>query len=238
MSRFGAQKLVDFFHYFDRDNPNHVQAVYLLAQHLPEGQLSDDSAWVKVYRQRPTNGALRLEVSYLSQRDSTIPGQAHRMCFSSSCAMLVEALRPNALQGRDADDQYLRRLMGLGGDTTDAAAQLRALAHFGIPAQFSTGLGWEDLDRQLERGIPVPIGILHHGPVTAPAGGGHWITVIGRTANQEGYLVHDPYGELDLVAGGYLSANGAGLTYSRRNLGPRWMAEGPGSGWGILARRP
>lgn len=182
-------------------------------------------------------GVLRLNVPYYSQRDSAT-NQASRMCFSSSCAMLLAYLKPGILSGPNGDDQYLERVLRFG-DTTSADAQLRALASYGVTASFGTGMGWDDVDALLDQGIPVPIGILHHGPVTAPTGGGHWIVIIGRTGGGGGYYVHDPAGELDLVSGGYDgSRSGAALIYSRPNLGRRWMVEGPGSGWGIRARRP
>ena len=48
-------------------------------------------------------------------------------------------------------------------------------------------------------------------------------------------MVHDPFGDLDLVAGRYVNNWGARLRYSRKNLGPRWMVEGPATGWAIVA---
>lgn len=174
-----------------------------------------------------------LSVPYYSQRDSST-GQAGRMCFSSSCAMLLEALGPGTLKGANGDDTYLARVRQYG-DTTEAAAQLQALASYGVRARFIQNASWTTITRQIDRGIPVPIGILHHGPVAAPTGGGHWIIAIGYSP--DAIIVHDPYGDLDLVRGGYLSSNGRQLSYSRRNLGPRWMADGPNSGWAIIAER-
>lgn len=203
---------------------------------LPYGY---DATAGKVYLgDRPPQGAIRLEVPYYYQGDSDVAGQAWRMCFSSTCAMLLEALKPGSVSGPNGDDQYLRRVIQYG-DTTSATAQLAALRHCGVRANFSQGLDWGDIDRQLEAGIPVPIGILHHGPVDAPTGGGHWVLVVGRDSDRKTVLVHDPAGELDLVAGGYPTyGNGRYVTYSRANLGPRWMAEGHGTGWGIVAQRP
>lgn len=174
-----------------------------------------------------------LPVPYFAQYDSGT-NQGPRMCFSSSCAMLAKFLKPGSLSSSaNADDEYLVRVRSFG-DTTEASAQLSALAFLGIKAAFRQRLGWSDLDAQLRKGVPVPIGILHHGPASAPSGGGHWILVIGREG--EAYRVHDPAGELDLVAGGYgLGRPGNGVLYSKANLGPRWMAEGPNTGWGILA---
>lgn len=174
-----------------------------------------------------------LPVPYFAQYDSAT-SQGPRMCFSSSCAMLARFMKPNSLSnGANADDEYLARV-NLYGDSTEASAQLKALEHLGIKASFRQNLSWADLDKQLRKGIPVPIGILHHGPANAPTGGGHWIVVIGKFA--ESYRVHDPAGELDLVGGGYhLGRPGNGVLYSKANLGPRWMADGPGTGWGIIA---
>lgn len=174
-----------------------------------------------------------LAVPYFSQRDSTVAGQANRMCFSSSCAMLIAYFKPQALPGPDGDDIYLKRVLCYG-DTTDANAQLKALAFFGIEATFVTNASFETLQGQIDRGIPVPCGYLHHGSSSAPSGGGHWLDVIGYTP--DAVIVNDPFGEMDVANGGYLTSNGKGLTYSRANWGPRWMADGPGTGWAILAK--
>lgn len=173
-----------------------------------------------------------LRVPYFSQRDSQVAGQANRMCFSSSCAMLTAYLRPGSISGPNADDQYLKRVQQYG-DSTDAQAQLKALGSFGIQARFVQTASWDDLDRQIARGVPVPCGFLHHGTSSHPSGSGHWLAVIGITAGH--VLVNDPFGELDVVSGTYLNSKGAGLAYSRRNWGPRWLVEGPRSGWAIIA---
>lgn len=173
-----------------------------------------------------------LRVPYYSQRDSAVAGQAMRMCFSSSCAMLVSYLNPGVLEGANGDDQYLRRVQQFG-DSTDAGAQIKALATFGIKASFRQNGDWRLLEQQIDRGVPVPIGVLHHGSVNAPTGGGHWMLVIGYTPTH--VIVNDPFGEMDLVNGGYPNTKGAGVAYSRKNLGSRWMVEGNGTGWHILA---
>ena len=181
----------------------------------------------------PTVKGNPLKVPYFSQRDSNEPGQAMRMCFSSSCAMLVATLRPGAITGPNADDQYLLRVQSFG-DTTDASAQLRALRSYGITAKFTQNAGFIDIERQIMRGVPVPCGFLHHGTSANPTGGGHWLIVTGFTAAS--VLVNDPFGELDNINGTYLNSKGAGLAYSRKHWGPRWQVEGGGNtGWAILA---
>ncbi|MFZ9570315.1 MAG: glucosaminidase domain-containing protein [Vulcanococcus sp.] len=176
------------------------------------------------------NGVL-LKVPYFTQRDSAVAGQAARMCFSSSLAMVVAYLKPGVISGANADDQYLKRVLSFG-DTTNAGAQLKALASYGIKARFVQNASFEALEKQLQQGRPVACGFLHHGPVTKPSGGGHWLTVIGYT--DKAFIVNDPWGEIDLVKGTYISTKGSGIAYSRKNWGPRWMVEGPSTGWAIL----
>ena len=175
-----------------------------------------------------------LQVPWYSQLDSTDRAQAERMCFSSSCAMLLQHLKPGTLTGPNGDDQYLKRVQTYG-DTTDATAQVRALASFGIKARFVQSAGWADIERQIATGIPMPCGFLHRGPVTAPGGGGHWLIVVGFTPTH--LIVHDPFGEADLVNGTTLGGAARFARYSRKNFGPRWMVEGPGTGWAVLADR-
>ncbi|MEA5423561.1 glycoside hydrolase family protein [Synechococcus sp. CCY9202] len=178
-------------------------------------------------------GLLQLAVPYLSQNDS-VTSQGPRMCFSSSCAMAAAFLRPGCLSGSgQIDDQYLA-LVRRHGDTTDAVAQVRALADLGLRARLRQDGRLEDLVAQLQRGIPAPVGWLHKGSVTAPSGGGHWSLVIGWDPERRQLLIHDPNGEADLVNGGYVTnaiGSGKNLRYSERNWGRRWMVEGPGSGW-------
>lgn len=173
--------------------------------------------------------SVELKVPYLAQTDSQTD-QGFRMCFSSSCAMAVDYLCPDVLHGHK-DDFYLEKVIEYG-DTTDPFAQLYALQSFGIEADFRQDLKLSDLKSQLKNGIPVPIGILHKGHVSSPSGG-HWIIAIGY--NEEGLIVHDPRGNLDLLTGTYLiNASGEKLLYSYQNLLPRWNVEGEGSGWGIV----
>jgi hypothetical protein len=65
-----------------------------------------------------------LSVPWFSQLDSSTD-QARRMCFSSSCAMLLAFLRPGVLSGANGDDQYLQRVRRYGDTTNDRCAGLR-----------------------------------------------------------------------------------------------------------------
>jgi hypothetical protein len=172
---------------------------------------------------------------YYSQVDSAT-GMGYRMCFSSSCAMGLKFLLPGSLRGSNADDDYLRRVL-MYGDTTDAGAQVQALRYFGVDAHFHTDGNRHLLEQEIKEGYPVATGILHHGNVHAPSGGGHWMLCIGVEQNVA--VFHDPYGEMDAVNGGYaqVGAGGKGASYTWQNWLPRWEANGADTGWCVTFRR-
>jgi GH24 family phage-related lysozyme (muramidase) len=184
--------------------------------------------------QQSTGYGNPLQVPWYAQMDSTDRSQAARMCFSSSCAMLLQYLKPGTLKGGNGDDQYLKRVQSFG-DTTDPTAQIRALSSYGIKARFTKVCGFAELEQQINRGVPVPCGFLHRGPVSAPSGGGHWLIVVGYTKDH--LVVHDPFGEADLVGGRTIGGVARFMKYSRRNFGPRWEVEGSRTGWAIIAER-
>ena len=168
-----------------------------------------------------------LPVIYMSQRDNY--RDASRTCFSSSCAMMLKFLVPTSISG---DDEYLHTVFSFG-DSTDSNAQLSALKHYGLNSTFIKNGNRDLIKKQIDLGKPVPAGFLHHGTAQNPQGGGHYLCIIGYDAN--GYWVHDPWGECDLISGIYQSADGKKLHYSYKNFEPRWLVEGQNSGWCIIA---
>ena len=199
--------------------------------------LLDDQDWVRAFEEVPAKPAseVRLDVPYLWQLDSEL-GHGGRMCWSSTNAMLLEYLKPGLLDDH-ADDTYLQRVWRYG-DTTSAEAQVSALKSYGVEAEFRVDGDDEKAKSLLRAGIPVPIGILHHGHVNNLWGGGHWLLLIGFSEEEQVWIANDPYGEIDNVRGGYVSnaaTAGRGVKLSYRNLNKRWQVEGPGSGWFIQA---
>lgn len=172
-----------------------------------------------------------LTVPHYQQLDSGTD-QGRRMCFSSSCAMLLATLKPGVLTGPNGDDQYLKRVQQYG-DTTDPKAQIHALQSFGVKAVYTQRASFQTIEQQINKGIPVPCGYLHRGPVSKPSGGGHWLCVVGY--DKTNVIVHDPLGEPDLINGTTLNATARYARYSRKNWGPRWEVEGPSTGWAIIA---
>jgi GH24 family phage-related lysozyme (muramidase) len=150
-------------------------------------------------------------------------GQGWRDCFTASSAMLA------AYWGKEPNEDSYNRVRQCYGDSTSSEAQLQALRSLGLQAQFATDGTFELLQREIDAGRPVAVGWLHHGPASAPSGGGHWTVVIGYDAT--GVIMNDPNGNCDLVNGGYPSNHdGAHQHYSFRNWGPRWRVNGTG-GW-------
>jgi hypothetical protein len=242
MARFDQKKFFDFALFADAANPKHRAAyddLYREILALKPELLSDDANWVQIHRAQPTNSPgvpSVLNVPYYSQRDNY--RGAARTCFSSSCAMLCKFLKPASIKG---DDDYIREVFKRG-DTTDAVVQVQTLKHFGVNSRFASNMTFSTLDALLAQGIPVPIGILHKGPSTAPSGGGHWVIVIGKEMDAKApggcwYVVHDPWGELRNSDGIYISTDGAKVKYSRQMLTARWTVEGPGTGWAIVASK-
>ena len=215
-----------------------LQAVLdLLVQHEPRA-LSEGSElrelWqaaveTKAPAREPAAAVLRhpnplVGVPRFNQRDSAQLAQRDRTCFSSSCAMLLEAIKPGTLKGANGDDQYLAVVQHLGvadgeqrtiGDTNDVSAQLEALAHFGVTARLVQNADFQLIEQQINCGIPVPCGYIHRGPVDQPTGSGHWLIVYGHMPTQ--VVVNDPWGEPDLIHGTTLNAKGMGLRFSRLN---------------------
>ncbi len=181
-------------------------------------------------RQQPSGALFPLAVPYYYQLDSQT-GHAERSCFSSAMSMAIDYIDPDAFDGDD--DDYLRIVLTYG-DTVSADAQLAAARSLGMDVEFRTNGSEEDLIKQLDLGLPIPVGILHKGPVSSPGGGGHYVTLIGYDDTH--FWVHDPFGQLDLINGSYTIDNGAeagrNQRYTRNNLMARWLIDGSGKdGW-------
>ena len=176
---------------------------------------------------------LKVPQYYLQTDSATKHGD--RMCFSSTVAMAIKYLRPTALSGANADDDYLKTVLKFG-DTTESTSHIRAASAYLVKATFYRNGTRSVLEKELEAGYPVACGILHHGPAHAPGGGGHWMLVIGLTDTH--VICHDPYGEMDNANGGYPQPGKGGkeVAYTWKNWSKRWMIEGNGSGWYMTFR--
>jgi hypothetical protein len=168
-----------------------------------------------------------LNVPYFYQRDSKT-GHGERMCQSSSIAMRIEQIDPSII----GDDDSYFSIVSRFGDTVSQTAHQKALDYLGLKHQFRQNGNEQLLCDLLDKGIAVPIGILHKGSIDRPSGGGHWIVLIGH--DKEFFYCHDPFGELDLINGGYIKTgptDGKNQRYTRKNLMKRWLISSKSDGW-------
>lgn len=170
--------------------------------------------------------AIRSWVPWFSQLDSSTD-QARRMCVSSSCAMLLDVLRPGILSGANGEHRT-------SGDTTDAAAQLQVLASYGIEAEFTQTASFLTLEEQIAVGITVPWATCTTARWSSPPEAATGFNVVGINATH--VIVHDPLGEAGLMNGTTLGSTARFCRYSRRNCGRRGIVERNGSGWAVIAK--
>lgn len=217
--------------------PAQQQGIRTLFDHIAAADpalLADGAEWLQQFSPpAPPAPAISnpLPVPYLQQMDMASDGW--RKCFTTCSAMLAEYLgaEPRGVAGERAYDATRATY----GDTTTSQAQLAALRHLGLQAHYGTDGTQQRLIELLDAGHPVGLGILHHGSTAAPTGG-HWILAIGHTPTH--CIVHDPYGEENLVAGTWVTqgSGGASQHYSWANLMPRWCPGGSG-GWYLWATK-
>jgi hypothetical protein len=228
MTTLTQERWLQFWRFY-KDQPHQNEALRDLYDQILKADksiLTEEAAWRQRYSSTQITGPNipnPLNVPYQTQIDNA-SGHGWRECFSSSCAMVA------MYYGRITNDDEYNKVRSRFGDSTSSQAQLQALRHLGLKVEFKTNGRPADLERLIKEGRPIPVGWLHHGHVSNPSGGGHWTVIIGHTANT--WIHHDPYGEANMVNGGYIvsATKGKLIHYSRRNWDPRWMVKGTG-GW-------
>jgi hypothetical protein len=225
-------KLIDLCKYY-KGLPHQMAAISELEEAINKANpniLGREQTWFKTWSQVGKQASTNpLPTPYQSQRDNY--RDASRTCFSSSCAMLLMTLKPGVIH---SDDEYIKTMFTIG-DTTNASVQIKALQHYGVKAEFRTNGNRALIKKQIDAGIPVPAGFLHHSSYQNASGGGHWLCIIGYDDERGSYIVHDPWGAMNVTTGVYGSTYGAKQHYPYATWEPRWMPDGPSSGWCIVA---
>ena len=180
---------------------------------------------VKVYA---VEGDLRYlrNFPYFYQRDNGPEGW--RQCQTSAIAMCLKYIDVPGIK----DDLDYLKIVNKYGDTTYQQTHMDALDELGVYAKFTRSADADDIKQQIDKGLPVVAGVLHHGTVSRPFGGGHYIVITGY--GKDYWLVQDPYGEIDLVNGGWERLGptvGKNQKYSFKNLNPRIFVSGGSDGW-------
>ena len=163
---------------------------------------------------------------YYYQQDNGPEGW--RQCQTSSLAMCLHYID---IPGINDDKDYLK-IISKYGDTTRREPHFAALAELGAYAKFTISADEHDVKKEIDSGLPVVAGILHHGDYLAPTGNGHFIVLTGY--GKDYWLAQDPYGKLDVVNGGWLDRGataGKNVKYPFRYLNPRFFVGGGANGW-------
>jgi len=169
---------------------------------------------------------VNLKVPYYSQRDNK--EQWWRTCSTSSHAMVLNFIKPGSVT---SDDDYFQKQVNPYGDSTDWTIHTNAFKRYGIDSVYRQNLDFIDLEQSLEFGFPVIIGVLHHGSVAAPSGGGHIIVIVGMDKAKGVFYSNDPWG----AGFTYSDTNGNNVEYAiNPTLDRRWLVDGPKTGWGRI----
>jgi GH24 family phage-related lysozyme (muramidase) len=129
-----------------------------------------------------------IPVKHYTQIDNT-GGRGDRECFKTSCTMLADYVTKGKLsklqkeRGLAEPEDVYQTFMA--GDTTMADTHEHALKQLGIDAYFTRTASIADVEKSLDLGIPVPIGVKYKTD-------GHWVLVNGR--GPKGWDVLCPYG--------------------------------------------
>lgn len=194
-------------------------------------QIMDQETGVPGCNEELVISELVLDVPYEYQLDNE-SNFGYRECFSSSCAMIAK------YYGLVKDDDEYNKIREKFGDSTESVAQVQALQSLGLKAKFIYTGTSALLENEIRHGRPVAVGWLHHGSIARPEGGGHWSCIVGF--DKDNFIHHDPYGEADMVNGGYSnneSLAGCGISYSKKNWLKRWECDGNGTGWALLVNK-
>jgi hypothetical protein len=126
-----------------------------------------------------------------------------------------------AFHGKVKTDDEYNGIRKRFGDTTNHLAHVSALESLGLVATFDRSATRSRLVSELVAGRPIAVGWLHQGPVSRPAGFGHW-SVVGGCSDRAVWLL-DPMGDPDLLRGGFV-VRGRGWQgwASWKNWEPRW----------------
>ena len=176
---------------------------------------------------------IKLEVPYYSQLDNITDyqGAGWRQCNTSSHAMAIAYLKPDFLiqaqaLGYKQPDDYLGFLLHSSGfDTTDHVGMTKVMLDtLGTSSTWSYAIARDDILSQLKKNKPVPMGL-------AWGNSGHIVCCVG--CNDDGLLIHDPYGIR--IGDTYdVGADGSYDFYSWGLLESIYWDLGSEAGWGRI----
>jgi len=176
-----------------------------------------------------------LSVPYFSQLNNTTKyhGAGYRQCNLTVHAMAIDFLTKRALSKKAKElgfcepESYYGKLLAKYGDTIYHPSHTECIAEeFGIESEWRYNLRKSDLITQLDKQIPVPMGVAYKEA-------GHIILAVGY--DDTGLLVHDPYGVRHGASNRYdVGVEGANDRYTWNLLNQVYWDQGSDRGWGRI----
>ena len=145
---------------------------------------------------------LELNIPYFSQRDN--PRYSWSTCNVTSIAMALFYHGLRSRMGGQLEDELLQWCFNYAGigSQTDHSVLSALMQAYGFKTSFNTTRSWQEVKEELINRRPVVLA----GDFTPS---GHIVTLIGY--NNEGYIVHDPWGD---AYTNYSNTEGQRLLYS------------------------
>ena len=137
-------------------------------------------------------------------------------------------------KGINTFNDYLK-VLNKHGINSSKESQLKTIRELGYTATFGMSYDEDDIKDNLKRGLPVVVSLISQGPISEPKRGPHSVVITGY--DYDSWLVQDPFGELNLVDGGFTERNpvvGKNIKYPYEQFNRRLFAAGGATGWGWL----
>ena len=154
--------------------------------------------------------------------------EEHRMSQVCSIAMCLKYLDVPSINGIN---EYLNVVIK-HGKATVRPVHLLAMKELGFSAYFSLSEDSYSIKDEIKKGLPVVASVVSKRHISNPTGGTHFVVITGYDSNS--WLVQDPFGELDLIEGGWKKTDsiaGKNVKYSFETFNKRIFVGGGATGW-------
>ncbi len=148
----------------------------------------------------------------------------------SQSASITMCLQHLGIPTINSHNNYLE-ILNKYGKSASRFANHKALRELNVRATFSISSDDYDIKGELDRGRPVVAGILMRGPIKQPVGTPHFVVMLGY--DESSWIVHDPFGRLDLIEGTWLDrglGSGKNINYDFKHFNRRFMDQGGATG--------
>ena len=154
--------------------------------------------------------------------------------LKSQSFCMTMAMKYLDAKGINTFNDYLE-ILNKHGINSSKDAQLKTIRELRYTATFGMSYDEDDIKDNLKRGLPVVVSLISQGSISNPKHGPHSVVITGY--DYDSWLVQDPFGELNLIDGGFTERNpvvGKNIKYSYEQFNRRLFVAGGATGWGWL----